>query len=358
MLVAAGALLFGSARRVLLREAAHRVPRGERAGQERRGRGPGGRDGVGSASRHGETDLLGDHVARRLRGGRDGNFDWAAPDEEVHTFFNDLERPVGTHLYGRRMYEVMAAWETLGTRGRAALHRATSRRSGGPPTRSCTRRRCRRCRRRRTRIERDFDPDAIREMKATAARDISVGGPGLAAHAIAAGLVDDYHLVVDAGSGGRRHAVPPQRRPRCGSSWWTSADSETAWFTCTTDPRRRERPLSRTGVPQGQPAPNRRRKPRMSSAGSMPGVERRVVEGRGGGEPKRNDARPHGQVEVLAVVQRRPGADLRRCLVDRQRQDRSSTSSPSGRVPECDPTGRARCARPAPASPPASRRAR
>ena len=64
---------------------------------------------------HGQADLFGDRIARRLRLGRDGNFDWAAPDEEVHAFVNDLERPIGTYLYGRRMYEVMVAWETMPT---------------------------------------------------------------------------------------------------------------------------------------------------------------------------------------------------------------------------------------------------
>ena len=70
-----------------------------------------------------------------------GAFDWSAPDEEVHAFVNDLERPVGTYLFGRRMYEVMSVWETLDTRRRAGGHAATSPGSGGPPTRSSTRRR-------------------------------------------------------------------------------------------------------------------------------------------------------------------------------------------------------------------------
>jgi dihydrofolate reductase len=124
-----------------------------------------------------------------------GNFDWAAPDEEVHTFLNDLGRPVGTYLYGRRMYEVMAVWESLDTSDEpplmadfAELWRAADKivysrtlQAASTP---------------KTRIERDFDPGAIRELKATATGDIGIGGPGLAAHAVAAGLVDDYHLVV------------------------------------------------------------------------------------------------------------------------------------------------------------------
>ena len=124
----------------------------------------------------------------------DGNFDWAAPDDEVHAFVNDLERSVGTYLYGRRMYDVMVAWEDDAPRRPAVRRPGTSPRSGVRPTRSCTPRRSRRPPAPRTRIERVFDPDAVRQMKATAARDISVGGPGLAAEAIEAGLVDECHL--------------------------------------------------------------------------------------------------------------------------------------------------------------------
>ena len=123
----------------------------------------------------------------------DGNFDWAAPDEEVHAFVNDLERPVGTYLYGRRMYEVMVAWETMTLAGQppvvqdyAAIWRAADKivYSRTLATVSSA----------RTRIEREFEPEAIREMKAAAGRDISVGGPDLAAQALQAGLVDECHL--------------------------------------------------------------------------------------------------------------------------------------------------------------------
>jgi dihydrofolate reductase len=125
----------------------------------------------------------------------DGNFDWAAPDEEVHTFVNDLERPVGTYLYGRRMYEVMVAWETLPLADQppfmqdyAQIWQAADKivYSKTLETVSSV----------RTRIERDFEPDAVREMKATAGRDLSVGGPDLAARAIKAGLVDEIHVIV------------------------------------------------------------------------------------------------------------------------------------------------------------------
>ncbi len=124
----------------------------------------------------------------------EGKFDWAEPDEEVHAFVNDLERPVGTYLYGRRMYETMVFWESppeltaqppfvqdfAGIWQRAdkivysnALQTASSA---------------------RTRIEREFDPEAIRQLKAKAGADLSVGGAALAAQAISAGLVDEYQL--------------------------------------------------------------------------------------------------------------------------------------------------------------------
>ena len=123
----------------------------------------------------------------------DGNFDWAAPDEEVHGLANDLERGIGTHLYGRRMYEVMVYWETVALadqppviRDYAEIWQAADKvvysRTLKTPSSA------------RTRIEPDFDPEAIRQMKTSAERDISVGGPELAAHAIRAGLVDECHL--------------------------------------------------------------------------------------------------------------------------------------------------------------------
>ena len=126
----------------------------------------------------------------------DGNFDWAAPDDEVHAFVNDLERPVGTYLYGRRMYEVMAFWETATTlagqppveRDFADIWRATDKivYSRTLKTTSTA----------RTRLELEFDPQAVRRMKTEAERDISVGGPHLAAQAIKAGLVDEYHFFI------------------------------------------------------------------------------------------------------------------------------------------------------------------
>jgi dihydrofolate reductase len=124
----------------------------------------------------------------------DGNFDWAVPDEEVHTFINDLERPVGTYLYGRRMYEVMVGWESAHTladqppftQNFAQIWQAADKivYSKTLQTVSST----------RTRIERDFNPEAVRQMKARAGRDILVGGPDLAAQAIKARLIDEWHL--------------------------------------------------------------------------------------------------------------------------------------------------------------------
>lgn len=127
---------------------------------------------------------------------KNGNFDWAAPDEEVHSFVNDLERRAGTYLYGRRMYEVMAFWETAHTladqspaiRDYADIWQAADKIVYSKTLEKVTSA--------RTRIERDFDPEAVRHMKAQTGRDISVGGPGLAAQAIKAGLVDEYHMFV------------------------------------------------------------------------------------------------------------------------------------------------------------------
>jgi len=124
-----------------------------------------------------------------------GRFDWAEPDPEVHAFVNDLERPVGTHLYGRRMYEVMVWWETLDLadvpphiRDYAEVWRNADKivYSRTLPSVASA----------RTRLEREFDPDAVRRLKEEADRDLSIAGPALAAHALAAGLVDEVHLLL------------------------------------------------------------------------------------------------------------------------------------------------------------------
>jgi dihydrofolate reductase len=125
----------------------------------------------------------------------DGNFDWAAPDEEVHRFINDLERPVGTYLYGRRMYDVMAYWERANTADQPSVVRDFAQiwQAADKIVYSTT---LETASSNRTRIEREFDAEAVRQMKAAAGRDLTVGGPDLAAQAIKAGLVDEYHLFV------------------------------------------------------------------------------------------------------------------------------------------------------------------
>jgi dihydrofolate reductase len=142
-----------------------------------------------------------------------GNFDWAAPDEEVHTFVNDLERQVGTYLYGRRMYEVMVYWETAHNLADqpafvhdfAEIWQAADKivYSKTLETASSA----------RTRIERDFDPEAVRQMKASAGRDMTVGGPDLAAQAIKAGLVDECHMFLSpVVVGGGKQSLPDNVR--------------------------------------------------------------------------------------------------------------------------------------------------
>jgi dihydrofolate reductase len=123
----------------------------------------------------------------------DGNFDWAEPDAEVHALVNDLQRPVGTMLLGRRMYEVLVAWETMETADQPAQIKdfAEIWRASDKIVYSRTLGRASSA---KTRIERSFDPDAVRRMKEEAGRDLSVGGPDLAAQAIKAGLVDEIQL--------------------------------------------------------------------------------------------------------------------------------------------------------------------
>jgi dihydrofolate reductase len=125
----------------------------------------------------------------------EGKFDWAEPDEEVHAFINDLERPVGTYLYGRRLYEVMVAWETLTLADQPPFMRdfAEIWRAADKIVYSTTLEAVSSA---RTRIERDFDPQGVRRLKAAAAQDITVGGPALAVQAFKAGLVDECHLFV------------------------------------------------------------------------------------------------------------------------------------------------------------------
>jgi dihydrofolate reductase len=123
-----------------------------------------------------------------------GNFDWAAPDDTVHRYVNDLERPVGTYLYGRRMYEVMAAWENtheLADQGPVMRDFAAIWQAADKIVYSTTLETVSTA---RTRLERDFDPEAVRQLKARAERDITIGGPELAGQALAADLVNEIHL--------------------------------------------------------------------------------------------------------------------------------------------------------------------
>jgi dihydrofolate reductase len=135
-----------------------------------------------------------------------GKFDWAAPDEEVHAFVNDLERPVGTYLYGRRMYETMAYWETDDDRppvyqDYAQIWRAAEKIVYSRTLQSVSSE--------RTRIEREFDPVAIKRLKENSRSDIAIGGAELAGQAIAEGLVDECQLFLGPVLvGGGKRALP------------------------------------------------------------------------------------------------------------------------------------------------------
>ena len=143
----------------------------------------------------------------------DGTFDWAAPDAEVHAFVNDLERPVGTYLYGRRMYEVMAAWETVPTDAGQPPHMRDFAKIWQAADKVVYSRTLAEASTARTRVEGEFDPDAVRRMKASAGRDLSVGGPHLAAEAFRAGLVDECHLFLNpVVVGGGNRALPDHLR--------------------------------------------------------------------------------------------------------------------------------------------------
>ena len=143
----------------------------------------------------------------------DGKFDWGEPDEEVHAFVNDLERPVGTYLYGRRLYEVMVVWDDAEAlsdqpphiQAFAQLWQAADEvvySTTLDPVSTA-----------RTRIEREFDPEAVRRMKAAAERDLTVGGPALAAHAFRARLVDECHLfLAPVVVGGGKQSLPDDVR--------------------------------------------------------------------------------------------------------------------------------------------------
>jgi dihydrofolate reductase len=144
-----------------------------------------------------------------------GRFDWAAPDDEVHAFVNELERPVGTYLYGRRMYETMVYWEdppALAEQPPTVREFAGIWQAADKIVYSTTLRAAASA---RTRVQREFDADAVRELKASAAGDLTVGGAELAAQAIAAGLVDAYQLfLVPVLVGDGKRALPEDRLRR------------------------------------------------------------------------------------------------------------------------------------------------
>jgi dihydrofolate reductase len=142
-----------------------------------------------------------------------GSFDWAAPDEEVFRFVNDLERPVGTYLYGRRMYETMLYWETAHTapgqpsftREFAGIWQAAEKIVFSKTLESVSSA--------RTRIERNFDPGIVRQLKSATGHDMTVGGADLAGQAITTGLVDELQLIlVPVVVGGGKRALPSRVR--------------------------------------------------------------------------------------------------------------------------------------------------
>jgi dihydrofolate reductase len=144
----------------------------------------------------------------------EGNFDWAAPDAEVHAFVNDLERPIGIYLYGRRMYETMVFWETVspGTTDQSAVFWDYAKiwRTAEKIVYS---RNLETVSSERTRIEREFDPDTVRRLKETSKSDITIGGAELAAQALALGLVDECHLFLGPTLvGGGKRALPDKVR--------------------------------------------------------------------------------------------------------------------------------------------------
>nr|WP_296076846.1 dihydrofolate reductase family protein [uncultured Actinoplanes sp.] len=141
-----------------------------------------------------------------------GDFGWAAPDPEVHAFVNELERPVGTYLYGRRLYETMVYWETASQGPQVERDYAELWRAADKIVYSTTLTTVGSA---RTRIEPAFDPDTVRELKKATQRDLSIGGAELAAHALRAGLVDEIRLLVNpviVGAG--RPALPGRLRAK------------------------------------------------------------------------------------------------------------------------------------------------
>jgi dihydrofolate reductase len=138
-----------------------------------------------------------------------GNYDWGMPDDEVFSFVNDFERPVGTYLYGRRLYEEMVGWETAHTRVGQSPLMLDFARIWQAADKVVYSRSLEAVSTARTRIERNFGAEAVRQMKTRARRDLTVGGADLAAQAMRAGLVDECHLIISpVVVGGGKKALP------------------------------------------------------------------------------------------------------------------------------------------------------
>jgi dihydrofolate reductase len=143
----------------------------------------------------------------------EGNFDWSVPDEEVHRFVNDLERPIGTYLLGRRMYEVMRYWDTAPTGNDEASAGQEYAKIWQATDKIVYSKSLDRVSTVKSRIEREFEPEAIKQLKMSATRDVSVGGPTLAAQALKLGLVDECHLFLSpVVVGGGNPALPDNVR--------------------------------------------------------------------------------------------------------------------------------------------------
>ena len=143
----------------------------------------------------------------------DGRYDWTAPEDEYFIFISNLVRPAGTYLYGRRMYETMMVWETDPnlaadspiTRDFAEMWQAANKIVYSKTLEKVSTS--------KTELKRNFDPQAIKQLKESAASDISIGGPGLAAHAFRSGLIDECHLfLTPILVGGGKHALPDEVR--------------------------------------------------------------------------------------------------------------------------------------------------
>ena len=142
-----------------------------------------------------------------------GSFDWTAPDDELFAFITDLVRPVGTYLYGRRLYETMAVWETDATLAAQSEPMADFAKVWQAADKVVYSRTLRAVSTARSRLERSFDPESVRDMKRSATGDLTIGGANLAAHAFKSGLVDECHLFIHPLLvGGGKPALPRDTR--------------------------------------------------------------------------------------------------------------------------------------------------